>query len=177
MDLPAIDLVPFRVTCKWTIPFAGKPWETNQFGGVENYPNWISWRMLILLISPVFRCPKFTVPDGHRTFPTHEDPIGPRVQEDEVGIASSTRPMLRVMIRSSFRGSRGGVCSAGRSKDIPGPREQFLQIRFPGNPGVAKISFLVFKTEHLLRRLLNFAIESGSVHCEDTDMPDECKRY
>eukprot|EP00438_Fugacium_kawagutii_P011647 Skav217235 [mRNA] locus=scaffold110:129304:130923:- [translate_table: standard] len=48
------------------------------------------------------------------------------VQEDEVGIASSTRPMLRVMMRSSFRGSRGGVCSAGRSKDIPGPREQFL---------------------------------------------------
>jgi len=34
--------------------------------------------------------------------------------------------MLLVMMRSSFRGSRGGVCSAGRSKDGPGPREQFL---------------------------------------------------
>ena len=41
-------------------------------------------------------------------------------------MASKTKPMLLVMVRSSFRGSRGGVRSLGRSKGLQGPRWQFL---------------------------------------------------
>mmetsp|Transcript_54512 Transcript_54512/g.176376 ORF Transcript_54512/g.176376 Transcript_54512/m.176376 type:complete len:121 (-) Transcript_54512:735-1097(-) len=51
------------------------------------------------------------------------------VHEDEVGMVSKTRLMLRVIVRISFRGSLGGVCSGARSKATLGPEWQCSGIR------------------------------------------------